>query len=121
MTLALWMLPLMGIVSTAIRSQSDLLFGNSGAFRRGSPFIDNLLEVFHTAPMGRLIVNSIAVTAITVLACLALGTLAGFALAKYKFLAAPGSSRSSSPGISSGLPNQILMIPVRNMMVSFGA
>ncbi len=118
-TLFLWMLPLFGIMSTAIRSQSDLLFGNYWGIPSQFSLVENVQEVFRASPMVHFIINSVIVTSVTVVAVLALSTLSGFALAKYRFF---GRTALFAMFIGGNfVPNQILMIPVRNLVVDIGA
>lgn len=68
--------------------------------------------------MGMFFVNSIVVTVTTVVGVLVLSTLAAVALAKYPF---PGRTLVFSMFIAGNfVPYQILMIPVRGIVLSLG-
>lgn len=114
----LWMLPLLAIMMTAIRSQSDLLAGNYWGAPSHFALFDNYHEVFATSPMWGFFVNSVTVTGSTVLLVLILATMAAVALAKYDI---PGRTLLFAMFIGGNfIPYQILMIPVRNMVLDVG-
>lgn len=81
--IALWIAPLIAIVMTAIRAQSDLLAGNYWGMPQQFTLIQNFREIFVSSPMGMFFFNSIVVTVTTVVGVLVLSTLAAVALAKY--------------------------------------
>lgn len=113
-----WMLPLIAIMMTAIRSQGDLLAGNYWGAPSHFALFDNYGEVFATSPMWRFFLNSITVTGTTVVLVLILATMAAVALAKYRI---PGSTLLFAMFIGGNfIPYQILMIPVRNMVLGVG-
>jgi multiple sugar transport system permease protein len=114
----IWMLPLIAIMMTAVRSQSDLLAGNYWGLPTHFALFDNYREVFVTSPMWGFFRNSIVVAGATVLFVLALSTMAAVALAKYPI---PGKTLLFAMFIAGNfIPYQILMIPVRNMVLDFG-
>ena len=114
----LWMVPLIAIMMTAVRSQSDLLAGNYWGAPSHFALFDNYREVFATSPMWRFFLNSITVTGTTVVLVLVLSTMAAVALAKYRI---PGSTLLFALFIGGNfIPYQILMIPVRNMVLGLG-
>src|SRR5690242_11077617 len=114
----LWMLPLLAIMMTAVRSQGDLLAGNYWGLPTNFALVDNYREVFVTSPMWRFFRNSITVAGSTVLFVLALSTMAAVALAKYPV---PGKTFLYAMFIAGNfIPYQILMIPVRNMVLDVG-
>ena len=104
---------------TAIRSQSDLLAGNYWGLPSAFSLGANLREVFAASPMSLFLVNSIIVTCCTVAGVLVLSTMAAVALAKYRF---PGRTLLFAMFIAGNfVPYQILMIPVRDLVLRFGA
>lgn len=114
----IWMLPLIAIMMTAVRSQGDLLAGNYWGVPTHFALFDNYREVFVTSPMWRFLRNSVTVTGSTVLFVLALSTMAAVALAKYSV---PGKTFLYAMFIAGNfIPYQILMIPVRNMVLDVG-
>lgn len=118
LAMILWMAPMIAIMMTAIRSQGDLLAGNYwGAPERFSLFA-NYREVFATSPMWTFFINSVTVTGITVVLVLILSTMAAVAIAKYRL---PGATILFAMFIGGNfIPYQILMIPVRNMVLDVG-
>jgi multiple sugar transport system permease protein len=116
--LLIWILPLIAVMMTALRSQGDLLSGNYWGWPSQLSLVANFQEVFASSPMGTFFVNSLIVTVVTVLFVLMLSTLAGVALGKYRF---PGRTWLFAMFIAGNfVPYQILMIPVRNLVVHLG-
>lgn len=116
--LAVWMAPLLAIFMTSARPQGDLLAGNYWGLPSRFALADNFREVFSTSPMAGFFLNSVIVTCSTVLGVLVLSTLAAVALAKYRFR---GRTLLFAMFIAGNfLPYQILMIPVRELVVSLG-
>lgn len=103
---------------TAIRAQGDLLAGNYWGMPQQFALVENFREIFASSLMGLFFVNSIVVTVTTVVGVLVLSTLAAVALAKYPF---PGRTLVFSMFIVGNfVPYQILMIPVRGIVLSLG-
>lgn len=118
-SLAIWVAPLVAILMTAIRSQADLLVGNYWGYPKNLSLINNLKEVFASSPMGMFFMNSVLITCTTVIGVLLLSTLAAVALAKYRF---PGRTLLFAMFIAGNfVPYQILMIPVRDLVLKIGA
>ncbi len=117
--LVVWMAPLIAIMMTAVRSQSDLLAGNYWGLPTTFSLSANVREVFTTSPMGIFFINSLIVTCVTVASVLVLSTMAAVALAKYRF---PGRTALFAMFIAGNfVPYQILMIPVRDLVLHLGA
>src|SRR5436189_5714534 len=83
--LAIWMLPLFAVAVTSIRSLEDLNTGNYWGWPSETRFLDNYASVLFGSVMGRLILNSFLITIPAVAATIVLSTMAGFALAIYRF------------------------------------
>jgi len=116
--MVLWMTPLIAIFMTAARSQGDLLAGNYWGWPTQFALVDNFREVFATSPMAGFFVNSVIVTVVTVVLVLVLSTMAAVGLAKYRF---PGRTALFAMFIAGNfVPYQILMIPVRDLVVHLG-
>ena len=82
--LVLWLLPLLGVAMTSVKPASDLASGNY--FGLPSYFAwENYADVFRNTPMANYILNSFKVTIPTVIGCVGLSCMTGFALAIYKF------------------------------------
>jgi multiple sugar transport system permease protein len=116
--LALWLLPLFAIFLTSFRSTSDVLSGNYWGWPKEWILSGNYIAVFQQTGMGRFFINSIFITIPSVILVLALSTLTGYALSQYRF---PGATLLFALFVGGNfLPHQILMIPVRDMVVKLG-
>ncbi|MBV1706811.1 MAG: carbohydrate ABC transporter permease [Hyphomicrobiales bacterium] len=114
--LILWLLPLFAVAITSLRSINDLNAGNFWGWPTSIDLVKNYTEVFTRSPMGRYIINSLVITLPAVAGTLVLSSMAGFALAKYRFR---GNLLLFSIFIAGNfVPFQILMIPVRSLMVN---
>ena len=114
-SLLVWLLPLLAIFLTSARTAQDLARGNYWGWPHGSNLVGNYEAVFTSSPMGRYLLNSVEITLPAVAATLILSTLAGFGLAKYRFR---GNTLVLAIFIAGNfVPFQILMIPVRNLMI----
>ncbi len=116
--LALWLLPLAAMLLTSFRSLTDINQGNYWGIPSEWMVVENYLGVFQTTPMGRYMVNSLMITLPTVIGALAISALAAYALAKYNFKLNVALFAMFIAG--NFIPFQILMIPVRNLTISFG-
>lgn len=117
-SLFLWLLPLIAILLTSIRSAGDLSTGNYWGMPTEIHFFQNYTDVFKNSPIGRYILNSFMVTLPTVAGTLALSSMTGFALAVYKFRANLLIFFLFVAG--NFVPFQILMVPVRDLSLSLG-
>ena len=114
----MWAAPLIAIMMTAVRPASDLLAGNYWGRPSYFALFDNYREVFATSPMWGFFLNSVIITCVTVICVLVLSSMAALALAKY---AIPGRTLLFAMFIGGNfIPYQILMIPVRNMVLGLG-
>ena len=116
--LLIWLLPLLAIFMTSIRSSVDINTGNVFGWPSQFLLIENYTEVFNRSQAILYLKNSFIITIPTVLLSVSLACLAGYALAIYRF-------RWSLPIFflfvaGNFVPFQILMIPVRDMSVSTG-
>ena len=116
--LVIWLLPLLAIFMTSIRSSVDINTGNVFGWPSQFLLIENYTEVFNRSQAILYLKNSFMITIPTVLLSVSLACLAGYALAIYRF-------RWSLPIFflfvaGNFVPFQILMIPVRDMSVSTG-
>ncbi|MFT5653820.1 MAG: multiple sugar transport system permease protein, partial [Psychromonas sp.] len=84
-SIVLWLLPLIAVMMTSIRSIEDINKGNYWGWPESFNFIENYTEVFVSTSMGQYLLNSLLITLPAVAGAVALSTLAGFALAKYNF------------------------------------
>ena len=83
--LILWLLPLLAIFLTSIRSAKDINSGNVFGWPSEFALIDNYTAVFTQSAAGQYMLNSVLITVPTVVISVALACLAGYALAIYKF------------------------------------
>jgi multiple sugar transport system permease protein len=116
--LAVWLAPLLAIVLTSLRATNDVASGNLWGWPTEFGAVDNYARVFTQSPMARFFLNSLMITIPAVIGVLVLSTLTGFVLAKYRF---PGDRALFALFIGGNfLPAQIIMIPVRNLMLTLG-
>jgi multiple sugar transport system permease protein len=116
--LVVWLLPLIAVMMTSVRSLADITQGNYWGWPSEFHFLENYGQVFTATPMARYLLNSVIVTVPTLLGTLAISTLAGAALALYR---ARGTTLLFAMFIAGNfIPFQILMIPVRDLMVDLG-
>ena len=117
-SLLVWLLPLLAIFMTSIRSAKDINSGNVFGWPSSFDLVANYSGVFIRSNAGQYFLNSIWITVPTVALSISLACLAGYALAIYKF-------RASVPLFflfiaGNFVPFQILMVPVRDLTVSTG-
>ena len=116
--LVLWLLPLIAVMATSVRSLEDITTGNYWGWPTDFLLIENFTEVFTRTPMGLYLINSVVITVPTVIGAVGLATMAGFALALYRF---HGNIVVFAMFIAGNfIPFQILMIPVRSLTISLG-
>lgn len=114
--LAVWLAPLFAIMLTSVRTQRDIGTGNLWGIPTEFGLIDNYVGVFTQTPMARYFLNSLLITVPSVIGVLILSTCAGYVLSKFKF---KGNMLIFAIFIGGNfLPAQIMMIPVRDLMVS---
>ena len=115
--LLLWLLPLLGVALTSLKSASDLAQGNYFGFP-AHPDFGNYASVFLNTPMAQYIWNSFRVTIPAMIGAVALSCMAGFALATYKFR---GNLLIFFIFVAGNfVPYQILMVPVRDLTLQLG-
>ena len=114
-SLLIWLLPLFAIALTSTRSIDDLSRGDYWGWPTHLRIVQNYTAVFTSSPMGRYLVNSLVITIPAVAGTLAVSTMAGFALARYRFT---GNIALFAVFIAGNfVPFQVLMIPVRDLMI----
>ena len=112
-----WLLPLLAVLLTSIRSAEDLNMGNYWGWPKEWKF-SNYIEIFQATPLTRYLINTVVITLPAVFCAIALATLGGYALAKFKFR---GNLLMFCIFVGGNfVPFQILMVPVRNMTLRFG-
>ncbi|BFM48057.1 carbohydrate ABC transporter permease [Marinomonas sp. THO17] len=116
--LLLWLLPLIAVMLTSARSTADINAGNYWGIPSEWMLLENYTLVFTETPMFRYLLNSLIITLPAVFGAVALSTLAGYALAKFKFR---GNVALFATFIAGNfVPFQILMIPVRDLTIGMG-
>ena len=116
--LFIWLLPLIAVMLTSIRSAGDINAGNYWGMPTSFNMIENYTDVFRNSPIGKFILNSFRVTLPTMVITLAISCMTGYALAIYKFKVNLFVFFIFIAG--NFVPFQILMIPVRDLSVNLG-
>ena len=117
-SLFVWLLPLLAIFMTSIRSAQDINTGNVFGWPSSFDLYANYTGVFLRSNAGQYFLNSIWITVPTVALSISLACLAGYALAIYKFRASISLFFLFIAG--NFVPFQILMVPVRELSVQTG-
>lgn len=116
--LVLWLLPLFAIILTSFRSFEDVMAGNYWGWPTEFNLVENYVAVFQQTKMLQYFVNSLIITVPSVIMVLVFSTMTGFVLSRYLF---PGSMVIFVLFVGGNfLPQQIMMIPIRDLMVSLG-
>lgn len=116
--LIVWLLPLAAVTMTSFRSTADIMSGNYWGWPTNFSLTANYQQVFEQTKMLGYFRNSLIITVPAVMAVLVLSTLTGFVLSKYRF---PGATLLFAIFVGGNfLPHQILMIPVRDLMLRLG-
>lgn len=118
LTILIWLLPLAAIMMTSVRSIADINAGNYWGWPEQWMLIENYTEVFTRTNMSRYLLNSVMITIPVMIFSVGLATMAGFALAKYKFRGRIAIFAAFIGG--NFVPFQILMIPVRDLTIQTG-
>ena len=116
--LIIWLVPLLGVMMTAMRGAGDITSGNLWGMPSEILFAENMTDVFTNTPMLQFIINSFKITIPTMLGAVALSCMTGFALASYNF---KGNLLLFFTFVAGNfIPFQILMIPVRDLTFNVG-
>ena len=116
--LILWLLPLIAVALTSVRSAGDITAGNYWGWPTSFNMLENYTAIFKQTPIGQYILNSFKVTIPTVIGAVALSCMTGFALAVYKF---KGNLLIFFMFVAGNfVPFQILMVPVRDLTLDLG-
>jgi multiple sugar transport system permease protein len=114
-SLVLWLLPLFGVALTSVRSLEEIARGEIWRWPAEINLVENYTAVFANSPMVQYLLNSFAITIPAVIGTIALASMAGFAIAKLRI---PGAAVLLALFIAGNfVPFQILMIPVRSVMI----
>ncbi len=116
--LIIWLLPLIAVALTSVRSAGDITAGNYWGWPTSFNLLENYTAIFKQTPIGQYILNSFKVTIPTVIGAVAISCMTGFALAVYKF---KGNLLIFFMFIAGNfVPFQILMVPVRDLTLDLG-
>ena len=116
--LLLWLLPLIAVFLTSIRSAGDITSGNYWGWPTSINLIANYTSIFENTPLGKYLLNSFRVAIPTVIGAVALSCMTGFALAVYQFRSNLLIFFMFIAG--NFVPFQILMVPVRDLTLQLG-
>ena len=116
--LLVWLVPLLGVMMTAMRGPGDITAGNLWGVPSEWALFTNFSDVFNNTPMLQFILNSFKITIPTMIGAVALSCMTGFALAAYRF---KGNLALFFMFVACNfIPFQILMIPVRDLTFQAG-
>lgn len=116
--LLIWLLPLLAVMLTSVRTSAELVQGNYWGWPREFGAWDNYRTVLLDSPMLHYAWNSCLITFPSVLGAIVLSAMAGFALATYPFR---GNTLVLATFVAGNfVPIQILMIPVRELTLQLG-
>ncbi|EIJ44977.1 sugar ABC transporter permease [Herbaspirillum sp. GW103] len=118
MALLIWLLPMLTALVTSIRSNDELMAGNYWGWPQDFAMQDNYREALTASPMLHYFWNSCLITVPSVIGAISLAAMAGFALSTYQFR---GNTVLFATFVACNfVPQQILMIPVRDLTLSLG-
>lgn len=116
--LVIWLLPMLAALVTSIRSNDELMAGNYWGWPQDFAMLDNYREALTASPMLHYFWNSCLITVPSVIGAISLAAMAGFALSTYQFR---GNTVLFATFVACNfVPQQILMIPVRDLSLSLG-
>ncbi|MEM6311205.1 MAG: carbohydrate ABC transporter permease [Pseudomonadota bacterium] len=118
LALFFWLLPLIAIAIFSIKPDADFTTGNYWGVPSSFEGFTNYGKVFFESDMPRYMLNSLLITVPTVIGCVILSSMTGFALGIYKFKANLWVFFMFVAG--NFVPFQILMVPVRDLTLNMG-
>jgi multiple sugar transport system permease protein len=118
LVLIAWLLPLLAVMLFSIKPEADFVSANYWSLPSNLDGFNNYYKVFFESDMPRYMWNSIRITVPTVIGCMILSSMTGFALGVYKFRANLWIFFLFVAG--NFVPFQILMIPVRDLTLDIG-
>jgi len=116
--LLLWLMPLLAIMIFSVKPGVDFTNGNYWGIPSTFSFFENYGKVFFESDMPRYMLNSLMITVPTVIGCMILSSMTGFALGIYKFKSNLWIFFMFVAG--NFVPFQILMVPVRDLTLDIG-
>ena len=116
--LIIWLLPLIAVAIFSIKPEADFVNGNYWGLPSSFEMFNNYGKVFFESDMPHYLLNSVFITVPTVIGCIILSSMTGFALGVYKFR---GNLLIFFMFIAGNfVPFQILMVPVRDLTLGLG-
>ncbi|EOA04058.1 carbohydrate ABC transporter permease [Herbaspirillum sp. BH-1] len=116
--LLIWLLPMLTALVTSVRSNDELMAGNYWGWPQDFAMLENYREALTASPMLHYFWNSCLITIPSVIGAISLAAMAGFALSTYQFR---GNTVLFATFVACNfVPQQILMIPVRDLSLSLG-
>ncbi len=115
LALLAWLLPLLAVMLFSIKPEADFVSGNYWSLPANLDGLNNYYKVFFESDMPKYLWNSIRITVPTVIGCMILSSMTGFALGVYKFRSNLWIFFMFVAG--NFVPFQILMVPVRDLTV----
>ncbi|MBW4667677.1 MAG: carbohydrate ABC transporter permease [Cyanomargarita calcarea GSE-NOS-MK-12-04C] len=110
--------PLLWLISTALKSQTENIFQSPPQLLPYKPTLDNFVSVWQSNPMGQYLFNSTLVAVVTVGLNLLFSALAAYPLARLSF---PGRDWIFIAIVTTiMIPFQIVMIPLYILIVKLG-
>jgi len=116
--LFLWLMPLIAILIFSVKPGADFTTGNYWGMPSSFDFFENYGKVFFESDMPRYMLNSLMITIPTVIGCMILSAMTGFALGIYRFRSNLWIFFMFVAG--NFVPFQILMVPVRDLTLDMG-
>ncbi len=114
--LIIWLLPLIAVAIFSIKPEADFVNGNYWGVPSSFEMFTNYGKVFFESDMPRYLLNSVFITVPTVIGCMILSSMTGFALGVYRF---KGNLLIFFMFIAGNfVPFQILMVPVRDLTLA---
>jgi multiple sugar transport system permease protein len=118
LALLVWLLPMLAVMVTSVRSSEELVQGNYWGWPQDLSLLANYREALTSSPMLHYFWNSCLITIPSVIGAIALAAMAGYALSTYRFR---GNTLLFATFVACNfVPVQILMIPVRQLSLDFG-
>ena len=118
LALIMWLLPLIAVAIFSVKPSADFATGNYWGLPSSFEGVSNYTAVFTQSDMPRYLLNSFMITIPTVLGCIILSSMTGFALGIYRFRSNLLIFFMFVAG--NFVPFQILMIPVRDLTLQLG-
>ena len=116
--LIIWLLPLIAVAIFSIKPEADFVNGNYWGLPSSFEMFNNYGKVFFESDMPKYLLNSVFITVPTVIGCIVLSSMTGFALGVYRF---KGNLLIFFMFIAGNfVPFQILMVPVRDLTLGLG-